>query len=369
MNIANILQRQNNNFDLFRLIAAFSVIYGHSMGIMHTANMSDAFYKVFKHEYTAAVAVNSFFFLSGLMVTNSLLSHGSVRHYLISRIFRIFPALIVVVMISAIFIGPIFSSIDLQDYFSNTETYRYIKKNIFLRHQPYLPGVFGNPHKYADVNIPLWTIRYEFFAYIFLLCAFSLGILKNRLVATIFGVLIILDGLYGNKFIFTSVNNSEYSLRFLSCAFAMGSLCAIWKNETVIDKQLFIFSWVFYYLLKENPYNYFFFHVAFFITILFIFSRGPALKFKLGGDISYGVYLWGWPVQQMLISIYPEQGSIFNCLLAIPISAIIAIFSWRLIEKPSIELGKNILDKLNFKSREKTSKDRWQEEGVAIGPS
>lgn len=60
---------------------------------------------------------------------------------------------------------------------------------------------------------------------------------------------------------------------------------------------------------------------------------------KPKADISYGIYLWGWPVQQIVSILYKEDGVLFNQFTSILISILLGFLSWYLIEKRSIMFG------------------------------
>jgi len=81
------------------------------------------------------------------------------------------------------------------------------------------------------------------------------------------------------------------------------------------------------------------------IIALYISVLPSVNKFKPKYDISYGVYLWGFLVQQTL---YHYTGHIyvgFHCLFSIAITIPLALFTHFLIEKDSIQLGKEIYPK------------------------
>jgi peptidoglycan/LPS O-acetylase OafA/YrhL len=61
-------------------------------------------------------------------------------------------------------------------------------------------------------------------------------------------------------------------------------------------------------------------------------------KFFDSTDLSYGIYLYGWPVQKTLISLMPFIDPYAVCLLTLFICAVIACLSWKFIEKPCIRL-------------------------------
>jgi peptidoglycan/LPS O-acetylase OafA/YrhL len=76
--------------------------------------------------------------------------------------------------------------------------------------------------------------------------------------------------------------------------------------------------------------------------------RNPKLdRIVNSGDYSYGLYLYGYPVQQAVITLLPGMREWYwNLLIALPIAAAIAALSWHLIEKPVLS-RKKVLQRIN----------------------
>jgi peptidoglycan/LPS O-acetylase OafA/YrhL len=125
MLLSHILRKENNNLDIFRIIAAAMVIYGHAYALLPKDGSMDLIGKTLGFDYSGSLAVKIFFFLSGLVVTNSLMQHQNIKQFLISRFFRIWPAFIVVLAAMAFFVRPIISKNNSQEYFFNTQVYSY----------------------------------------------------------------------------------------------------------------------------------------------------------------------------------------------------------------------------------------------------
>jgi peptidoglycan/LPS O-acetylase OafA/YrhL len=173
MRISDLLKRENNNLDLMRIILASMVIMGHAPFL----NGNDGFWTdpvkyLFPFTYAGAVAVKLFFFISGLVVANSLIHKKSVTHFIISRSFRLMPALCFVLVITVFIFGPLVTTLPIKDYFSELHYFAYIRQNLVFKTFYFLPGVFdGNFYKLA-VNGSLWSLRYEVAAYIVMIGLF-----------------------------------------------------------------------------------------------------------------------------------------------------------------------------------------------------
>ncbi|WP_370600237.1 acyltransferase family protein [Pseudomonas nitroreducens] len=73
MLLSNVLRKENNNLDIFRVVAAVMVIYGHAYALLPVEGQRDIVGKLLVFDYSGSLAVKIFFFLSGLVVTNSLI--------------------------------------------------------------------------------------------------------------------------------------------------------------------------------------------------------------------------------------------------------------------------------------------------------
>ena len=98
--LIDILKRDANNFDIFRLIAACMVIIGHAYAIAPQPPLQDGILSVLGFDYSGSLAVKFFFFLSGLLVTNSIIAKPDPFHFFIKRAFRIYPGLLVCLLIA-----------------------------------------------------------------------------------------------------------------------------------------------------------------------------------------------------------------------------------------------------------------------------
>jgi peptidoglycan/LPS O-acetylase OafA/YrhL len=90
--------------------------------------------------------------------------------------------------------------------------------------------------------------------------------------------------------------------------------------------------------LRQTP----IYEVMFVLTLAaFVFwfaYRLPWHGYNRFGDYSYGTYLWGWPVQQVVAHHWPTLAPIPHALIASPIAILLGILSWRLVEQPALRL-------------------------------
>lgn len=351
MLLQNILKKGNNNLDIFRLIAACMVIFGHAYALL-PGNGADPIGNFLGFDYSGSLAVKIFFFISGMLVTSSLIEKQNIPKYISSRFFRIWPGLIAVLAITTFILGPLFSTLATGDYFSNPETYKYFFDNIIMQYSAAPPGIFTN-HAIAAMNGSLWTIPLEVFAYILLVSIFIVGaiIKKTRPIILLASLLIIINQIFGSP-LFFSVAKNNLEIAMLGPCFAIGAIFALFKEKIDINPIAAAVLWVGYFIFRHFEFNYYFFYLAIFYTILFVSSLKITRKLELPFDPSYGIYLWGWPIQQIMIYYFSAYGLIFNQISSIIIAIIMGCLSWILIEKRFISFGQNIFKKPVSKNKE-----------------
>jgi peptidoglycan/LPS O-acetylase OafA/YrhL len=132
------------------------------------------------------LAVVIFFAISGFLVTPGLLRTANVVDYAVHRSVRIFPGLIVNVVLTILVLGPILTTHSLVSYFRDPQTYLYAK-NILTLMVNYLPGVVASDGNPASINGALWTLHFEVLCYILLGLFGAFGLLS---VASRFGVVV-----------------------------------------------------------------------------------------------------------------------------------------------------------------------------------
>ncbi len=344
MTLQTLLRKENNNLDIFRLIAACMVTYGHDYAIVPASGSIDIVYRMLGFDYSGSLAVKIFFFLSGLVVTNSLLTKNDPAAFAMARFFRIWPALTATVVLTVLILGPLGTSLPLGEYFGTRDTWSYISSNLAMRIQFNLPGVFTGSHYPGVLNGSFWTIPYEVAAYLILLALSMLRLLRSKIVVIALFILITTDPLLGNKILFTWLS-ANHEIDLLAPCFAFGAILAVYKDHFVIDGNLTLGSWIMFYLFRHHTVNFYFFYFALFLSILYLSRLNMLLKVKPRSDISYGIYLWGFPVQQTIAWIYPGQSVPVNQAASILIAILFGLMSWHLLEKHCIDLGRQMIQK------------------------
>jgi peptidoglycan/LPS O-acetylase OafA/YrhL len=356
MKISEFLNKDNNNLDLARIILACLVIVGHSEAINGSGiYWIDPIEHFFKFTYSGGFAVKLFFFISGLVVTNSYLSKKSAVYFIISRIFRIIPALLFVLVVTVFVFGIVLTKFELLDYLSKLDYLIYIRRNLVFYSYYLLPGVF-NENLYPNIiNGSFWSLRYEVACYIVLLILFVILGKRNKYYMIIPVVLIFIDTLLPTRLLLSFIDDNPEKY-LLPISFAYGAFLAILSDKVKIGIYAVILSILVFVALKNSSYADVAFLFASCNILVFLSSRSFVLKLKPKYDISYGIYLWGFLIQQTIFYYFGHLYIGFHCLIGIVLSTLLALITFIFIEKPFINIGKSIIKYLTRKTIEKESK-------------
>jgi peptidoglycan/LPS O-acetylase OafA/YrhL len=343
MKLSDALANRANNLDLLRLLAALAVIYGHAPGIIGTRSMGDISGLTAGNDYSGSLAVKFFFFASGLVVTNSYMRNPAPVAWGIARVFRIFPALILALVVTAFLIGPAVTALPAGEYLTHPKTLHYVTGNFLSVWKDCctvynLPGVFAD-HPIKGVNGALWTLPSEMKAYLFILAVFVVVRLRWPLLTSAVLVAIVAAGLYSPEQ-FSVLNSSGAQKRGLLACFVAGVLFSIWKDWIVLRWEValgLVALAVATYGVRGYP---FFYCAALFYGSLVLATWRPFMRLKPPADVSYGVYLYGWPVQQALFFAVPALSLSGHLLAAAVLSIGLGWASWVLVEKRAIGLGR-----------------------------
>lgn len=336
--IADGLAQGSDNFLLLRFLAAAAVIYGHSPSI-NGSGPQDLFLRLNWGRYSGQIAVDLFFVISGFLVSASWLRREHLFDFLRARALRIVPAYAVCVLACAFAIGPIFTTLPLRRYFSNAQAWDYALTNLHFgpRLAWLLPGVFAD-HPVSIVNGSIWTLPIEVLMYVCAALLGVVGILARRLWLTaVLAVGFVLVIVWVQPIVSTTL--SDY-LR-MAALFALGGICFVWRaripNSGVLLLILAALAWA----LRDTPaYAYLFTFAETAFVFWFAYGLGGAESrlrgFNRVGDYSYGLYLWGYPAQQIVVAIAGPQSVFVNAVGGFAIALLLAIASWHMVERPAL---------------------------------
>ena len=120
-------ERHSNNFDFLRVIAALLVLISHCPELFnYSVFNSDPFSQSIGMSM-GRTAVLIFFIISGYLISRSWESKESITDFFIARFLRIYPALIVITILTAFVLGPLLTTLSTSEYFDHHITYKYLE--------------------------------------------------------------------------------------------------------------------------------------------------------------------------------------------------------------------------------------------------
>ena len=340
--------RQANNFDLLRILFAWFVIVSHSY-VLNGDGATDPLFEMTQQTFLLSfIGVKGFFIISGYLIFKSMVVSTSIFEYLVKRVLRIFPALAVVLLVTLVAVFFIYPN-NMPPFFSNKEVYAYFLGNIILfKPHFFISGIFAGLPSSA-INGSLWTIEYEFFFYLFILLFFyfrsNKKILKVLLVIVVALFLMVRLAFY-DWTVQTHFFIPLEPLFDLGPYFLMGSLLSCFNFDTMPAKNAL--AAVLSLVLVASVY-FKIGHTVVYFTLPFLVIYVGKQTSKLAswvhttmGDPSYGIYLYAFPLQQLII--YWYRPSTLVLFVASTIGAFIfGYLSWIFIEKKALALKQYFL--------------------------
>lgn len=334
MKLSDFEGTRANNFTLLRFVFAFAVLIGHSFPI--TGNGSDPISMFFlPYTWIGQIAVSGFFAISGYLVTASIVRR-SLLDFIVSRVLRLYPAIIIYSLVAILIIGPLSVNVTMYEYFK-------AKPWINLMNSTLLQWIYNLPYAFSDNPIPgatngsAWTLSVELRCYVLILILGFWRVFDTRSRANValFVLLYLVQVNYISIPLFGSSANYADPLKF----FLMGSL--FWVN-----RKLVYLNWVLAFVtilcvifsLKTGFYSFYNYLYPFCLVYLIFMFVYRIWHFDMDrfGDISYGIYIYAWPIQQMVWA--PGQSAYINILFSTLIVFPMAYLSWRFIEKPALNI-------------------------------
>ena len=334
-----------NNFDAIRLAAAIAVIWAHAQ-VLARRPLSDP------DEGAAAdagaLAVLAFFSISGYLITSSLSRAGSAGEFLSRRVRRIYPGFVVALAATAFIVAPL-SRVGAPSYPFARAAAKWLLDAVFLEKWSDAHAFAGNPLPIA-VNGSLWTIKYEFGCYVLLLAIIGVGAARRRALLIATFVAYALHAVYCASrantptihvgIWFLSVRDG---LSFVS-TFLVGASAWALQDRLRFSRGIALLAVSGVGLARHVtgfPLEALLLPIAVpYVTLASAFACCRATEnfaSRVGGDYSYGVYLYAFPIQQLMTMHFGGAMSpLLNFAIATPLALFCGILSWHLVEKRCI---------------------------------
>ena len=320
-------------FDYMRLGLSVAVIAFHSVTVSYGHNGEGALWAGPLGPLCFAI-VPAFFALSGFLVAGSL-QRNDMPSFLTLRALRIFPALCVEVVLSALILGALFTTLPLSEYFSSPMLRAYFL-NITGDIHYFLPGVFEHLPARGWVNIQLWTVPFELQCYIGL-SLLALARLHKRPVLYMTLVFAASLGVFAHGLVAHDVfaGGGRPSGVFLILSFLFGVGLYNLRDRIPFSWAGFLIAAIVAYLFLSHGKTLYLAILPIAYATVFLGLCDPRrTTVVLGADYSYGMYLYGFPIQQSIAFLLPWSRIWYvNLVLSVIVAACFAAFSWHVIEK------------------------------------
>lgn len=351
-------------FDILRILLATVIFIGHARWLaggagMHIGRVADAAATATHviHPVRQAIAftgpmkpvllalVPMFFAVSGFLVLGSAVRLRATSTFLAYRALRIFPALVVEIVLSAFVLGPFLTSLPITDYFQSSELWRYLG-NAFGYITYVLPGVFDRNIVPDVVNATLWTLPSELYCYTIIALLMITRLAYCKITFSI--IFIVITMILAGRHLLTGFSTPQgpYTDHVIVYYFLVGMMFYHWRNTIPVRWEMFIFSVVLsYYLLMYDSLIYVAPLPLVYGTLFFGLLPLPKITVLNKGDYSYGIYLYGCPITQSILAVWPTTFGYHSALLiptAFAATVVVAALSWNAIERHALGLKRKL---------------------------
>lgn len=339
-------ESRDNNFNLIRFLAAFAVVVSHSTSIINGEDVVELLQ--LETGYSLGnLAVNVFFVVSGFLIAQSFVRSRDIFEYMTARVLRLLPGLIVAAFLTAFIIGPLVTSASMAEYYGDIATWTYVPfiGSLMMETSIELKGVFDTLPFAHELNTPLWTLRWEFLAYIGIGFLGVLGILSSKIR---FGIVFLLFvslfiGVTQFSDLRISISAIDHAFRLGFC-FLLGAAFYMYRSSIPIGIIPAIALWGLTYLVKDTVLYQLNLILAMGYSTFWLayIPSGIIRQYNKLGDVSYGVYIYGFLLSQVIILVMPGLGTVTLVLVSIPFIIGAAALSYYLVEAPAMKQRKKV---------------------------
>ncbi len=292
----------------------------------------------------ATFGVTVFFVISGYLVTQSWMKHQNALIFLAHRLLRIIPGLWTCI-IFVVFIGAVFSTLQVKPFLFHSQVLEYIVGNIFFKNILTLPGVFETNPSGGIVSGTLWTLPIELTCYLWV---FVIGVVMTitprRLRKPWFFILmaclsLVITTLHGENINIFQATVASQSLPLYYAAFICGAILYQLRSFVIVHWSIPTTILLLVVAMKSPSIVYILVFSWFLINTVHHVSRVWPEPPRWP-DLSYGIYLFGFPIQQALIAKFPQWSGWENLGISLILTILVAGFSWYFIESPALNIKK-----------------------------
>lgn len=337
--LADVGTGRDNNLNLLRMLAATGVLVSHAWPVTTGDIHDQPLVTLLGGIDLGMVCVAIFFVISGYLIAQSYDRDPKLAHFWIARALRIFPSLLVVLLLTSFVLAPMITVATVDAVLRAAPEYIIRNFTLFSLQQT-LPGVFSDNPVGRPTNIPLWTLSHELTCYFLVMLLGLAGLLKRPWLMLLVWVTFLVA--YTLTLYFEPIPRLV-ALAKLAFPFMIGVLFYVWRARLAL-------SWTIGLLLAALAMaahgtllfpEIFFTALAYWVFLVGYLPRGVIRHYNRLGDYSYGIYIFAFPIQQLMVYLGIKT-PVMNILLSFPLALACAILSWTFIERPALALARRL---------------------------
>lgn len=332
-----------NNFDFLRWLAATFVLLSHEYAVLGRGGEEPILGPTGGFTTFGTLGVDMFFVMSGCLVTASMARGTGLTFFIASRALRILPGLFVALLVSTVAVGLFATTLPLADYLRDGRTWRYVWRGLTMHDLQWtLPGAFERLPFAGVVNGSLWSLwpEVQMYAAVVTLGAVASLTGASRRVVLLAGMGAVAVIAWRSHPDLAGKLLEGPTLPRLALFFAFGAMLEMlgWRGQRrlVVCAAAIVCA----ILLRHSMLFVPAFDLAVALCVVaFAYAPLPWLPhWARFGDWSYGMYVYAFPVQQLVTLYGPRLPLPLHFALAYTITVVLAALSWHLVEAPALRL-------------------------------
>jgi peptidoglycan/LPS O-acetylase OafA/YrhL len=328
---------RNNNLILLRAVAAAAVLFSHAFPISLGMHATEPLESTLRFSL-GTLAVITFFTISGFFVSQSFDRRKSFVEFMSARLLRIYPGLLVALLVTTLIIGPMLTTLPLISYLADRDILLYVARNLTLKWLQYdLPGVFtDNPYP-AVINGSLWSLFYEVLCY-GIVIAIGISGVAGRYCRFAAFLCVYLAVHVGYNLIDIHNRVVLENIHELALPFIAGMALYQFRRYVPLNMILVVASAGASLLAYRTSWFHDFFILSwsYFIFYLGYLRNRTLLLYNCLGDYSYGIYIYAFPCEQIIAALWKGVSPFEIIAVSLPATIGCAVLSWHLLEKPAL---------------------------------
>ena len=332
-----------NNFDVLRFLFASLVVFSHSYPLGEGHELHEPLRKLTGQTTLGGLSVHCFFIISGFLIAASWDRRKDVGQFLKKRVLRIYPGFIIANMVGVFLVAPMATDSAIGN--AGVSLRQFAWDCMRLQGTQLPDTLFPQNHLHA-VNGSIWSIAYEFWCYIGVIIlgllplfhrrSFVLGLFVASLAVAFIFPTYHLEWFGGG--ILGKIFGYPFFWARLLPSYLAGVVAWRYKDKIVVSDRVAMFSAIALAtsVPVANSWSVMFPVCGAYLVLWAAFHPLFRLHgFSKYGDFSYGMYLYAFPIQQLLVM--NNSGSMNPYVLfalAWPLSILAGMLSWYVVERP-----------------------------------